>query len=83
MNNTTPICGLFWTLIDTSYVGGKTKGKETPTARTKYLINWELLVTGLTPSTAEGRTFGAIEVSRRVEDGSLTQLGLVGTGFYR
>jgi hypothetical protein len=70
-----------WTLIDTPYVGGKTKGKETPTVRTKYLMNWDLLVTGLTPSTAEGRPFGAVEVSHQKEDGSLTPLGSVGTGF--
>jgi ATP-dependent DNA ligase len=73
--------GEVWTLINTPYVGGKTKGREIPTVRTKYLMSWELVVTGLTPKTVEGRAFGAIEVARQEEGGQLTPMGSVGTGF--
>lgn len=72
--------GEVWTHVNASYTDGKSKGREFPTVRTKYLNEWDLIVTGLTPSTAEGRPFGAIEVARK-EKGKLIPMGSVGTGF--
>ncbi|MEI8133114.1 MAG: hypothetical protein WCG34_11825, partial [Leptolinea sp.] len=44
--------------------------------RTKYRTEFEALVTSLTPTTAQGRPFGAIQVSCNGKP-----MGCVGTGF--
>ncbi len=48
--------------------------------RTKYLKEIEVIVLRLTPTTAEDRPFGAIEVGA-YQEGSLVSLGAVGTGY--
>ena len=48
--------------------------------RTKHLTERKVVVTGLTPTTAQGRPFGAIEVAE-VVDGQLVPRGCVGTGY--
>jgi ATP-dependent DNA ligase len=73
--------GEAWTLVDTRYIRGKTKGKDLPTGRTKYLTNWELVVTGLTPPQIQGRPFGTIEVALVEDSGAYTLIGSVGTCF--
>ena len=53
------------------------KNREDNVVRTKYLTELNVMVTSLTPTTAQGRLFGAIEVS--TVDGK--PLGSIGTGF--
>jgi len=71
--------GEVWVRWDTTYIGGKSGGEAI--VRTKYLVETEVVITGLTPTTVAGRPFGAIEVSARYPDGSLRPVGKVGTGF--
>jgi ATP-dependent DNA ligase len=73
--------GEIWVRHDTTYVAGKTNGKSEPTVRTKYLMEMAVVITTLTPTTAAGRPFGAIEVSKVEADGRLTPMGSAGTGF--
>jgi len=73
--------GEIWVRHDTTYVAGKTNGKSEPTVRTKYLMEMAVVITTLTPTTAAGRPFGAIEVSKVEADGKLTPMGSAGTGF--
>jgi ATP dependent DNA ligase domain. len=74
--------GEVWTLKNAKYSGGKATGSLSGvTVRTKYLANWDLVVTGLAPTTAAGRPFGAIEVAKCEKDGTLTPMGSVGTGY--
>jgi hypothetical protein len=68
--------GEVWVSRDCIYKGGKDT-KHYPIVRTKYILEIDALVTGLTPTTAEHRLFGAIEVS----DINGHPLGAVGTGF--
>ncbi len=53
------------------------KDKKHPFYRTKYLIDRVVIVAGLTPTSVEGRPFGAIEVT----DSAGNSLGKIGTGF--
>jgi len=71
--------GEIWVKSNCRYVGGK-DARSLPIVRTKYCQEIELVVTKLTPTTAEGRLFGAIEVAKEV-DGKLVPLGSVGAGF--
>jgi len=67
--------GEVWFDISMSYYPGKRKDDCYP--RTKYTIEIDVRVTRLTPTTAAGRPFGAIEVESL--DGK--PLGSIGTGF--
>jgi len=71
--------GEIWVKSNCRYVGGK-DARSLPIVRTKYCQEIELVVTKLTPTTAEGRLFGAIEVAKEV-DGKLVPIGSVGAGF--
>jgi len=71
--------GEIWFKSSCRYVGGK-DAHTLPIVRTKYCQEIELVVTNLTPTTAEGRPFGAIEVAKEV-DGFFVSLGSVGAGF--
>jgi len=71
--------GKIWVKSSCRYVGGKDT-RSLPIVRTKYCQEFELIVTSLTSTTAEGRPFGAIEVAREV-DGELVPIGSVGAGF--
>lgn len=69
--------GEVWFRHDMPYIAGK--HSDDRFARTKYLTEFEAIVTGLTPTTVEGHAFGAISISNL--QGRL--LGQVGTGFTR
>ena len=71
--------GEVWVRHYSPYIGGKTKG-DFPSVRTKYLEELEVVIIGLTPTTAEGRPFGAIEVGERV-NGGIVPIGSIGTGY--
>jgi bifunctional non-homologous end joining protein LigD len=70
--------GEVWVQRQTRYLGG-THGEVM--VRTKYLTESEVIVTGLTPTTAPGRAFGALEVGEPGPDGAVRPVGRVGTGF--
>jgi len=75
--------GEVWVRRDCAYRGGKDKGSATtnpPIVRTKYLKEVDVVVMGLSETTAAGRPFGAIEIGV-YEGGKLKSLGSVGTGF--
>jgi bifunctional non-homologous end joining protein LigD len=75
--------GEVWVRKDCQYRGGKDKGSKMtnpPIVRTKYLKEVDVVVMGLSKTTAAGRPFGAIEIGV-YEDGKLKSLGSVGTGF--
>jgi ATP-dependent DNA ligase len=75
--------GEVWVRKDCQYRGGKDKGSamtNPPIVRTKYLKEVDVVVMGLSKTTAAGRPFGAIEIGV-YEDGKLKSLGSVGTGF--
>lgn len=59
--------GVVFRKLHSTYIAGKSKTAY----RHKFLMEHVLTVTSLTPTTADGRLFGAME----------TELGLVGTGF--
>jgi bifunctional non-homologous end joining protein LigD len=65
---------------DCKYTGGKSNGMDAPFVRYKFLRTFDVLVTDLTETNADGRAFGAIAVAAFCE-GKLTPLGSVGTGF--
>jgi ATP-dependent DNA ligase len=65
--------GEIWIWKHAPYLGGKVNGN----VRTKYLQEHVVEMTNLTPTTAEGRLFGAIEVASL--DGK--PMGSIGTGF--
>ena len=69
--------GEVWFLASMIYHAGK--NTDDAIIRTKYLIEMNALITGLTPTTAQGRLFGAIEVS----DLTGKPIGSIGTGFDR
>jgi hypothetical protein len=71
--------GEVWTHRYAKYVGGKDEQYEN-TVRTKYLPEFEAVILGLTPTTADGRPFGAIEIGIR-DAGHLKPVGSVGTGY--
>jgi bifunctional non-homologous end joining protein LigD len=75
--------GEIWVRKDCQYRGGKDKGSKMtnpPIVRTKYLKEVDVVVMGLSKTTAAGRPFGAIEIGV-YEGGKLKSLGSVGTGF--
>jgi len=70
--------GEVWIHVHAPYTGGK--DLRGIFVRTKYLQTLDVVVLNLTPTTAAGRRFGAIEVGVH-RNGLLTSLGAVGTGF--
>lgn len=72
--------GIVLVNLGCKYTGGKAKGDDAPFVRHKFLRTLDVVVTGLTKTTAAGRAFGAIEVSA-FSNGELVKLGSVGTGF--
>jgi ATP-dependent DNA ligase len=70
--------GEVWVRTDVPYKGGK--DSRGVIVRTKYLKEMEVIILRLTPTTAEDRPFGAIEVGA-YHEGSLISLGAVGTGY--
>ena len=71
--------GEIWIKADTRYIGGKDT-KYGAMTRTKYTTTGEFVVMGYTPTTAEGRPFGALVLAEEI-DGQLTDVGKLGTGF--
>ena len=69
--------GEVWFREDMPYFAGKTNDERF--VRTKYLTEFIVKVTGLQPTTAEGKLFGAIEIA----DANGRPLGKIGTGFSR
>jgi len=73
--------GEVWVRRDSQYTGGKSTSKTNPPiVRTKYIKEVDVVVMGLSETTAADRPFGAIEVGV-YEGGKLKSLGSVGTGF--
>jgi bifunctional non-homologous end joining protein LigD len=70
--------GEVWAKHNCRYTGGKQKGGAI--LRTKNIQEMDVVITGLTPTTAAGRAFGAIEVGA-YQNGKLKPLGSIGTGF--
>ncbi|MEG4275612.1 MULTISPECIES: ATP-dependent DNA ligase [unclassified Microcoleus] len=71
--------GEVWVLHDSRYVGGKDV-KKYPMVRTKYCLELDLFIVGLTATKVAGRPFSAVKVAREI-DGKLVPVGTVGTGF--
>ena len=71
--------GEVWKAVSCQYVGGEDRTCDW--LRTKYLTDIVGMVTGLTSTTADGRQFGALEISLLGSDGNLVPSGSVGTGF--
>ena len=71
--------GEIWVLHSCTYVGGKDSRKY-PMVRTKYSIELDLAIVGLTPTTVASRPFSSIMVARDIE-GKLVPVGSIGTGF--
>ncbi len=71
--------GEVWLLHNCTYIGGKDIRKQT-IVRTKYALELELFIVGLSYTKAEGRPFGAIAVAQEIK-GQLVTIGAVGTGF--
>ena len=71
--------GEVWILHNCLYVGGKDVRKF-PMVRTKYCLELDLFIVGLTRTKVAGRPFSAIEVAQEI-DGKLVPVGTVGTGF--
>ena len=71
--------GEVWIDSSCQYTGGKTSSGY-PMVRTKYIDTLVLVCTGVTPTTAENRLFGSMNVAEEV-DGELVPVGKVGTGF--
>jgi hypothetical protein len=69
--------GEVWFDPNMPYIAGK--HKDDRFVRTKYLTEFEAIVVGFTPTTAEGHAFGAMSIESL--DGK--DLGNVGTGFTR
>jgi bifunctional non-homologous end joining protein LigD len=62
-----------------AYTGGKQAGGDI--LRTKYPQEVDVVVLGVTPTTAAGRAFGALRVGVYRADGTVHELGEIGTGF--
>ncbi len=71
--------GEVWVKKDCAYRGGKQKGGDI--LRTKYTQAVDVVVTGVTHTSADKRGFGALSVGVYGADGKLRSLGDVGTGF--
>jgi ATP-dependent DNA ligase len=67
--------GEVWSRKDRAYIAGKNKSDDF--VRTKYVLELNLHVQALTPTTAEDRLFGAVEVT----DDYHFSMGSVGSGF--
>ena len=71
--------GEVWVLHHSRYVGGKDV-RGFPMVRTKYCLELDLFIVGLTATKVAGRPFSAIKVAQEI-DGKLVPMGTVGTGF--
>lgn len=71
--------GEVWVLHNCRYVGGKDV-RGFPMVRTKYCLELDLFIVGLTATKVAGRPFSAIKVAQEI-DGKLVPIGTVGTGF--
>lgn len=71
--------GEVWVLHNSRYIGGKDI-KKFPMVRTKYYLEFDLFIVGLTATKVAGRPFSAIKVAQEI-DGKLVPMGTVGTGF--
>ncbi|BAZ31504.1 DNA ligase [Cylindrospermum sp. NIES-4074] len=71
--------GEVWVRKDCIYIGGKDT-RSMAIVRTKYCVELDLVITGLTAKNDPGRPFSAIIVAQEME-GKLVPMGLVGTGF--
>jgi ATP-dependent DNA ligase len=71
--------GEVWVLHNCHYIGGKDI-KKFPMVRTKYCLELEFFIVGLTATKVAGRPFSAIKVAQEI-DGKLVPMGTVGTGF--
>lgn len=71
--------GEVWVLHNCRYVGGKDV-KKYPMVRTKYCLELDLFIVGLTNTKVAGRPFSAVKVAQEI-DGKLVPVGTVGTGF--
>ena len=71
--------GEVWVKKDCTYRGGKQKGGDI--LRTKYTEEVDVIVTGVTHTSADKRGFGALQVGVYGGDGKLRSLGDVGTGY--
>ncbi|MEG4348335.1 ATP-dependent DNA ligase [Microcoleus sp. LAD1_D3] len=71
--------GEVWVLHNCRYVGGKDV-KKYPMVRTKYCLEFDLFIVGLTATKVAGRPFSAVKVAQEM-DGKLVPVGTVGTGF--
>jgi ATP-dependent DNA ligase len=71
--------GEVWVLHNCRYVGGKDV-RNFPMVRTKYCLELDLFIVGLTATKVAGRPFSAIKVAQEI-DGKLVPIGTVGTGF--
>ncbi len=56
--------GEVWVNTTTPYIGGKVKAEKSGIIRTKYQIEFQAVITDLTPSTNASYPFGAIVVSK-------------------
>ncbi len=74
--------GEVWVRSDCTYTGGKAPAKKSPVVRTKYIPTIDVVVLGLTESTAAERAFGAIRVGEYI-NGRLVEIGSIGTGYTR
>ena len=72
--------GEVWVNTTTPYIGGKVRAEKSGIIRTKYQIEFQAVITDLTPSTNASYPFGAIAVSRLPD---MKPIGLIGTGFDR
>jgi ATP dependent DNA ligase domain len=71
--------GEVWVRADCAYIGGKDT-RTSAMVRSKYSLELDLVITGLTLTKVVGRPFSAITVAQDV-DGKLVPMGSVGTGF--
>jgi bifunctional non-homologous end joining protein LigD len=71
--------GEVWVKKDCAYRGGKQRGGDI--LRTKYRQELDVVVMGLTHTSADKRGFGALSVGVYGADGKLRSLGEIGTGY--
>jgi bifunctional non-homologous end joining protein LigD len=71
--------GEVWIRTTSQYLGGKSKRKNPPNVRTKYVKELDVLITELTPSNSS-LPFGSAKVSVK-KNGRFIPIGSIGTGF--
>ena len=71
--------GEIWLLHNCTYIGGQDIRKQT-IVRTKYALELDLFIVGLSFTKTDGRPFGAIAVAPEI-NGKLVTIGAVGSGF--